>query len=128
MKKQYHGRRDKDGRAIVTVEFTDVYGNVGRVYPLVHFNRYPVQFDWHNTTNGSAELAKSIMIDYMAYADDAEGMIALDKVHRLADRYWHEFQKEIVARLPEGEWTIKESLIEAWVASKEPVIAPIGGR
>lgn len=119
MKKQYHGSRF-NGRCIVVVEIIDDDGTITRTYPLCHFNRHsPSGFEWGYSGSGPADLARAIMIDYLAYADDPAGLMPLDRVQVLADEYYMAFKFEVVSGLPRDEWRMSANLVEQWKASYE---------
>lgn len=73
-----------------------------------HICHSPSGFEWGYDGNGSSELARCILIDYL---DDA------DAPCELLARY-QEFKDAVIANLPRiGIWSLASQAIAAWAAS-----------
>jgi hypothetical protein len=80
-----------------------------RVEPLPHHVCHsPSGFEWGYDGNGPSELARCILIDYLADANASYELLA---------RY-QEFKDEVITNLPRvGIWSLASRAIAAWAAS-----------
>ena len=101
----YIGERARDGTARVTVE------QDGAVRALPHAVRHnPGRFDYGYDGSGPADLARSILADYLGYAPKW--------------RVYRAFLHQFIVPLGRAEpWTITEAEISAWL-----VLMGVGGR
>lgn len=98
--KVYEGRRESNGFASSLLSKVVVKVN-GRDLPTRRDVKdlSPTGFEWGYGGSGPAQLALAILCDYWG-----------DEVSAL--RYHQEFKWEVVALLPEGNWTLTEAEIE----------------
>lgn len=101
----YRGERARDGAVRVVVE------QDGAARPLSHAVRHnPDRFDYGYDGSAPANLARSILADYLGYAPK----------WRVYRAFLHQF---IVPLDRSGPWTITEAEISAWL-----VLMGVGGR
>ncbi len=120
--KIYHGRR-VNGHSIVVVEHQDDDGTIIRSYPLPNFHKFTRdEFDWGQHTPGATDLARAIMIDYLAYADNPDGLMPIKELGNLADGYYVDFKNQYIAGLStEENWWFREEFIESWILNREVI-------
>jgi hypothetical protein len=93
----YTDRQDAIGDGVVVV-VADGQG----VRPLPHAQRHSAHFSWGYAGSGPADLARSILADYL-------GRVPPSSIYQ-------QFQVTVVARWPQGQgWTLTESEIAAWL-------------
>jgi len=84
----------------------------GRPVPLRHIERHsPTGFEWGYSGSGPADLALSILADYLggeAAAEELKGS----------------FKDEIVARLPRSAWMLTEEALQAFLR-RHPAAIPV---
>ena len=103
--KTYAGERARDGAVRIRVE------QDGAVRPLAHSTgRDPTRFDYGYDGSGPADLARSILADYLGYAPKW--------------RVYRAFLHQFIVPLDRAEpWTISETEISAWL-----VLMGVSGR
>lgn len=101
--KAYVGERVR-GRAVVTVHVLTSAGVTS--YPLPHLVRHsPDGFNWGYAGSGPAELARSLLIDYLGAAP--------------APRLYQAFKERFISRLnQEAAWQIDDTTIHQWLDSR----------
>ena len=78
------------------------------IYPLIHVLRHsPDGFEWGYGGSGPADLALSILTDYLG---DQE----------IAYKFYQAFKWAFIALFPHTEWKLSGDEIEQWFTSKYP--------
>lgn len=69
-------------------------------------NHSPTGFAWGYGGSGPAQLALAILADVLLETDAGD---------TLAIRYHHDFKFDVIAWLPNGEWTISAEFVRGWL-------------
>ena len=103
-----HGRTTID-RVEVFVVTQETLDDVGREYPLHHHLRHsPDGFNWGYGGSGPAELARSILIDFLG-------------TDRVSGSLYQEFKAQLIARINQEttHWRMPHTMIEVFLALPE---------
>ena len=112
--KRYFANPDPGGALSVTVS---ILGQPEADYPLPHHVLHsPTGFNSGYGGSGPAELARCILIDHFHLREEAEKL----GPQLVLPVSYQQFKFDVIARLPRGEWSIDETLVEAWVRGHSP--------
>lgn len=106
-RKLYIGMRELATGAVHLVEVATFrgFGNPGRMEwePLVHRVRHsPGGMEWGSVGSGAADLARSILFDFLGEAGLDEGL-------------YQAFKFDVVVEMAREKWTLRGEDIQAWL-------------
>lgn len=73
-------------------------------------NHSPTGFAWGYGGSGPAQLALAILADVLLKKEAGD---------TLAIRYHHDFKFDVIACLPNGEWTISAEFVRGWLNRRQ---------
>ena len=101
----FHGCRDADGSCHLYKSNDEYQVEILLDRSLAVYNHSPTGFEWGYGGSGPSQLALAIMLEV---TDDDRKALSL----------YHDFKFDVVAGMPDEEWTIPLERIEQWITER----------